>query len=89
MITMKYNYKTHGTCSQYITFDLENGIVHDVSFMGGCHGNLQAIGKLVDGMRAEDIIGKIKGVDCGGRGTSCGDQLAIALKAAMDAQSNQ
>lgn len=83
---MKYSYKTHGTCSQYITFDLENGVVRDVNFTGGCNGNLKAIGILVDGMKAEDIIGKISGVDCGGRGTSCGDQLASALKAALESE---
>ncbi|MBO4991001.1 MAG: TIGR03905 family TSCPD domain-containing protein [Firmicutes bacterium] len=82
---MKYGYKTSGTCSRYIEFEVEDGIVHNVAFTGGCNGNLKAIGKLVEGMKVEDVIERVQGVDCGGRGTSCGDQLARALTAAMEA----
>ena len=82
---MKYGYKTSGTCSRYIEFEVEAGIVHNVAFTGGCNGNLKAIGKLVEGMKVEDVIERVQGVDCGGRGTSCGDQLARALTAAMEA----
>ena len=82
---MKYGYKTSGTCSRYIEFEVEDGIVHNVAFTGGCNGNLKAIGKLVEGMKVEDVIERVQGVDCGGRGTSCGDQLARALTASMEA----
>lgn len=84
---MRYGYKTSGTCSRYIEFDLTDGIVSNVSFQGGCMGNLKAIGKLVEGQKAENVIECIKGVDCGGKGTSCGDQLARALTAALEAES--
>ena len=83
---MKYGYKTSGTCSRYIEFDLTDGIVSEVSFQGGCNGNLKAIGKLVEGLKTEEVIERIKGVDCGGKGTSCGDQLARALTAALEAE---
>lgn len=86
---MKYGYKTSGTCSRYIEFELEDGIVHNVAFTGGCNGNLKSIGRLVEGMKVEDVIDKIQGVDCGGRGTSCGDQLAKALTAAMEADAKE
>lgn len=78
-------YRTSGTCSQMINFDLEDGIVKNVSFMGGCNGNLQGIGSLVEGMKAEDVIEKLKGIRCGMRPTSCPDQLAKALEAAINA----
>ena len=83
---MKYGYKTSGTCSRYIEFDLNDGIVSNVAFTGGCNGNLKAIGKLVEGLKAEEVIERVKGVDCGGKGTSCGDQLARALTAALEAE---
>lgn len=82
---MKYGYTPKGTCSRYIEFELENGIVHNVAFTGGCNGNLKSIGRLVEGMKANDVIEQLQGVDCAGRGTSCGDQLARALTAAMEA----
>lgn len=81
---MQYNYNTEGTCSTQIQFDLEDGRVRNVRFMNGCNGNLQAIGKLVDGMKAEEVIEKVGGISCGGRPTSCGDQLAKALFLAME-----
>lgn len=80
---MEYTYKTRGTCSSMITFTLEDGVVHNVKFTGGCHGNLQAISKMSEGLRAEEIISRIEGIRCGFKPTSCGDQLAQALKEAL------
>jgi uncharacterized protein (TIGR03905 family) len=77
-------YKTSGTCSQLINFDLVDGTVSNVSFVGGCNGNLQGIGKLVEGMKAEDVINRLKGIKCGMRPTSCPDQLAKALEEAIN-----
>ena len=78
---MEYEYKTKGVCSRQIHFDIDdNGFVHNVSFMGGCNGNLKAIGKLVEGMKAEKVIEILEGNTCGSRSTSCADQLAQALK---------
>lgn len=77
---MTYTYKTHGTCSREITFEVENGIVTKVSFVSGCNGNLQGISQLVEGMKVEEVIEKLKGINCNGRGTSCPDQLARALE---------
>jgi uncharacterized protein (TIGR03905 family) len=79
---MKYNFKTEGTCSQRISFDLEDGIVKNVAFTNGCAGNLSAIGKLVEGMRPDEVIAKLKGLPCGSKPTSCPDQLARALESA-------
>ena len=83
---MKYTYRTKGTCSQQITFDLDNGIVKNIEFFGGCNGNLKAISKLVDGMSATEIIEKLKGNTCGFRSTSCADQLALAIEKAMESK---
>ena len=79
---MHYNYKTSGVCSQNISFDVEDGVVKNVKYVGGCNGNLQGIGRLVDGMKVEDVIAKLEGVKCGFRTTSCPGQLAKALKEA-------
>ncbi len=81
---MKYTYKTKGTCSREITFELEDGIVKNVSFFGGCNGNLQGISKLVEGEKAEDVIERLEGIKCGFKQTSCPDQLAAALKVALN-----
>ena len=75
-----YSYKTKGTCSTEITFSIENDIIKEVNFLRGCEGNLQGISRLVEGMNVEDTINKLQGIDCRGRGTSCPDQLAKALK---------
>ena len=75
-----YSYKTNGTCSTEITFSIENDIIKEVNFLRGCEGNLQGISRLVEGMNVEDAINKLQGIDCRGRGTSCPDQLAKALK---------
>lgn len=79
-----YEYKTKGTCSQMIYFDLEDGKVKNVQFLGGCNGNLKGIGKLVEGMDADEVIARLEGVRCGMKSTSCPDQLAKALKAARE-----
>ena len=80
---MQYEYKTKGTCSQRILFDLEDGIVRNLQFIGGCHGNLQGIAKLAEGMPAEDVIQRVKGIRCGMKPTSCPDQLSKALEEAL------
>ncbi len=80
---MQYTYKTNGTCSREIVFEIEEGKVHNLYFIGGCNGNLQGIGKLVEGMTVEEVISRVEGISCGGRPTSCPDQLAQALKEAM------
>ena len=81
---MKSEYKTKGVCSRQMSFDIDdNGLVHNVSFVGGCNGNLKAIGKLVEGMPAAKVIEILEGNTCGGRPTSCADQLAQALKENM------
>lgn len=80
---MTYQYKTKGTCSQQIKFDLDHGKVKNVSFYGGCNGNLKAISILAEGMEASDLIEKLKGNTCGFRATSCADQLARALEEAL------
>jgi uncharacterized protein (TIGR03905 family) len=72
-------YKTKGTCSRAIHFDIIDGKVHNVSFVGGCNGNLQGIGRLVEGMDVQECIQKLKGIRCGFKSTSCPDQLAKAL----------
>lgn len=74
-----YTYKTSGTCSRSISFDIIDGRLHNVSFEGGCPGNLTSIGILVEGADAAEIARKLSGVKCGHRPTSCGDQLARAI----------
>lgn len=81
-------YATKGTCSRFIDFDLEDGVVKNVSFTGGCNGNLKGIGSLVEGMKAEDAIKKLSGITCGMKTTSCPDQLAKALEAALAGELN-
>ena len=76
-----YQYKTKGTCSQMIYFDVEDNQVKNVQFMGGCNGNLKGIGALVEGMNIDEAISRIEGITCGMKKTSCPDQLAQALKA--------
>ncbi len=77
---MQYTYKTSGTCSREITFEVENGKLKNVSFLGGCNGNLKGIGSLVEGMEIEEVIARLEGIHCGMKSTSCPDQLAKALK---------
>lgn len=80
---MKYSYSPRGVCSQRIDIEVENGIVTDVKFLGGCNGNLKGIGSLVKGMKVEDVIARLEGTTCGFKKTSCPDQLAQALKKAL------
>ena len=77
---MKSVYKTRGTCARSIEFEIEDGIIKDVSFNGGCDGNLKGISKLVIGMPVSDVIERLEGITCGWKNTSCPDQLAQALK---------
>ena len=81
---MRHVYKTKNTCSRSIEFDLDNGIVTNVKFNGGCMGNTQGVADLVEGMKAEDVIRKCRNIQCGFRGTSCPDQLALALETALN-----
>lgn len=79
---MQYEYRTRGTCSQRILFEVEDNKVKNVQFIGGCNGNLQGICRLVDGLDVDEVIAKIEGIRCGMKPTSCPDQLAKALKEA-------
>lgn len=81
---MQYTYQTKGTCSSLIILDVENGIVNDVRFVGGCNGNTKGISSLVKGMKVEDVIARCEGIRCGMKPTSCPDQLAQALKATQN-----
>ena len=81
---MQFEYKTKGTCSQHILFDVEDGKVMNVQFIGGCNGNLKGIGALVEGMDIDEVITRLEGTTCGPKNTSCPDQLAQALKQAKE-----
>ncbi len=83
---MTYTYYTTGTCSRQMNIQLENGVVRDVEIIGGCNGNLKGIRSLVLGMKAEDVIERLRGIRCGDKATSCPDQLAIALERALAQQ---
>ena len=80
---MMYNYMTNGTCSRQIYLNIEDGILKDVEFVGGCHGNLQGVCALVKGMKCDDVVAKLEGIKCGFKQTSCPDQLTRAIKEAM------
>ena len=80
-------YKTSGTCSSAINLEVEGDIIKSVSFTGGCNGNLQGIYRLVEGMKVEDAISRLKGIRCGFKNTSCPDQLARALESLEAAKS--
>ncbi len=83
---MNYKFKTQGVCSRSISFDIENGIVSNVLFEGGCNGNLKGIAALAEGKAAANIINTLSGIRCGFKSTSCPDQFAKCLKAAMEEQ---
>ena len=84
----RITYPTQGTCSRFIDVELdEQGVIRDVVFTGGCHGNLQGISSLVKGQKAENVISRIEGIRCGNKSTSCPDQLAKALRKAIDRKS--
>ena len=80
----KFTYTPHGVCSAKIDFEVEDGRVKNVAFTRGCSGNTQGISKLVEGMEVKEVIRRLKGTDCGGRGTSCPDQLAKALELSLE-----
>ena len=80
---MKYHYQTKGVCSRLISFDIENGIISNVEFMGGCNGNLKAISRLIEGKNASEIADILAGNTCGMKTTSCADQLSKAIAEAL------
>ena len=81
---MQFEYKTKGTCSQHILFEIEDNKLKNVQFIGGCNGNLKGISSLVEGMDVDLIIARLEGTTCGMKATSCPDQLAQALKQAKE-----
>lgn len=82
-MSKRIEYKTHGTCSRMINIEVEDGIIVDCAFVGGCAGNTQGIAALVKGMKVEEAISRMKGIRCGFKSTSCPDQLAVALEKAL------
>ena len=80
---MTYSYRPQGTCSKLMTFELEDGVIRKLEVIGGCSGNLQGMARLVEGMKAEDAVKKLRGIRCGFKPTSCPDQFAIALEQAL------
>ena len=76
----KFTYHTKGVCSRAIEIEVEDGVILRVQYIGGCHGNTQGVAALIRGMRVEDAIERLSGIDCRGRGTTCPDQLARALR---------
>ena len=81
---MVYNYQTKGVCSRSIAVEIDDDhIIKSVQFMGGCNGNTQGVARLAEGRKAEDVIASLRGINCNGRGTSCPDQLANAIEAAL------
>ncbi len=85
---MHYEYKTKGTCSVVISFDIDDDIITNVKFTGGCPGNTKGVAALVDGQTVDYIESKLKGITCGPRPTSCPDQLAIAVREAYNSLHN-
>jgi uncharacterized protein (TIGR03905 family) len=83
-----FEYKTSGTCASRIFFDINEGKVNSIQFEGGCNGNLKAISKLCEGMPAVDVIKNLKGIECGSKPTSCGDQFARAVEKALEHAAN-
>ena len=80
---MMIKYNPRGVCAQEFRIEVEEGVVRSIEIMGGCHGNLQGIARLVKGMKVEDVIARIEGIRCGMKSTSCPDQIAQALKQAL------
>lgn len=81
---MKFTYRPRGVCSQLMEIEIEDGVLRSLSVMGGCDGNLKGIARLVEGMEVEEVIRRLEGVRCGRKPTSCPDQLAKALKLALE-----
>jgi len=75
-----YNFSTKGVCAKKINFDIKEGTLTNVEFVGGCPGNLLGISTLVEGLAPEDAVNRLKGIRCGGKSTSCPDQLALAIE---------
>ncbi len=86
---MKHTFNTKGTCSRQITFELDGNIVKNVSFIGGCDGNLKAVSSLVEGLTVEEIEKRVKGIRCGFKSTSCSDQLALAVRTAYEEENGK
>lgn len=80
----EFTYQPKGVCSRQLKFAIQDNKLHDVEFTGGCHGNLQGIGRLVEGMDIDEVISRVEGITCGNKSTSCPDQLAKALKEAKE-----
>ncbi|HOQ76245.1 MAG TPA: TIGR03905 family TSCPD domain-containing protein [Thermoclostridium sp.] len=80
---MRYSFKNKGTCSVQVAFDIEDGIIRNVEFLGGCHGNAQGISGLAEGRNAREVAELIKGIRCGFKKTSCPDQLSRAIEQAL------
>ena len=81
---MKYSYKTEGTCSRQIDFDIDGDVITNVTFFGGCPGNLKALSRIINGKTVDEIEALFKGIKCGNKPTSCSDQLAKAVRQAYD-----
>ncbi|MGN8874080.1 TIGR03905 family TSCPD domain-containing protein [Pseudoflavonifractor sp. HCP28S3_F10] len=81
---MVIDYRPQGVCSRRMIVDVEDGVIRSVQVLGGCDGNLQAVSRLVEGRRAEDVIGQLSGIRCCGKPTSCPDQLARALRQMLE-----
>ena len=88
-MTKHIEYKTRGTCSRMIILDIEDGVVTNCSFVGGCAGNTAGVASLVKGMKTEDVVTKLKGIKCGFKPTSCPDQLAKAIEEAISSASEE
>lgn len=87
---MTYTFQPRGVCSRAMSVEVDDeGIIRKLQVLGGCNGNLQGISRLVEGMKAEDAIARLKGIDCGGKGTSCPDQFARGLEKAMAEKAEQ
>ena len=82
---MHYTYKTNGTCSSMIDFDIVDGKLHNITYTGGCNGTLKAIGSILEGADAKFAVERLSGIRCGFKDTSCGDQLARAIREAIAA----
>ncbi|MBP3356800.1 MAG: TIGR03905 family TSCPD domain-containing protein [Rikenellaceae bacterium] len=80
---MTITYEPQGVCSRLMQIEVENGVIRSVQVTGGCHGNLQGLGALLRGMRVEEAVARLEGIDCRGKGTSCPDQMALALRRAL------
>ena len=83
---MRYEYQPQGVCSRHIAFELEDGVLHNVRFEGGCSGNTQGVARLVEGMDAREALNRLTGIRCGFKSTSCPDQLARAIQQALSAE---